>query len=203
MEDKLIENLIKEDKSKVFDLSAIIPFVKEAVQTLVQDDFSKCFLSTKPDPWNWNLYLYPLWAFGVLFRYIILLPIRMLILIGGLIISIAAFAVASVILSGKTRDKYQRFLIRFMCSIFVASWTGVVRYHGVIPARKMNQIYVSNHSSMIDLIILQQMNTFAAVGQQHKGWVAFLQNKVLACLGCIWFDRASMTDKTETGIFKN
>ena len=78
------------------------------------------------------------------------------------------------------------------------SWTGVIRYHGVIPSRKRNQIYVANHTSMIDLIILEQNNTFAAVGQQHKGWLAFIQNKVLACLGCIWFDRASLTDKNIT-----
>lgn len=28
---------------------------------------------------------------------------------------------------------------------------------------------------MIDLLVLEQMNTFAVVGQQHKGWIAFCQ----------------------------
>jgi glycerol-3-phosphate O-acyltransferase 3/4 len=75
--------------------------------------------------------------------------------------------------------------------VFVLSWTGVIRYHGVIPAHKKNQIYVANHSSMIDMIILSQVHTFAVVGQKHPGWVGLLQDRVLQCLGCVWFDRAA------------
>lgn len=78
------------------------------------------------------------------------------------------------------------------------SWTGVIKYHGIIPKRQPNQIYVANHTSMIDMIILQQMNTFATVGQKHSGWVGFLQEEVLGCLGCIWFNRSEQSDRKKT-----
>ena len=43
---------------------------------VVQDSFTRCFKSNAPEPWNWNIYLFPLWALGVVFRYFVLFPIR-------------------------------------------------------------------------------------------------------------------------------
>ena len=42
----------------------------------IQDTFTRCFKSNAPEPWNWNLYLFPLWVMGVIVRYGILFPIR-------------------------------------------------------------------------------------------------------------------------------
>lgn len=42
----------------------------------LQDGFSRCFESSRSQPWNWNLYLWPLWAMGVIVRYFVLFPIR-------------------------------------------------------------------------------------------------------------------------------
>ena len=47
-----------------------------AAAAIVDDTFTKCFKSNAPDPWNWNLYLFPLWCCGVVVRYGILFPIR-------------------------------------------------------------------------------------------------------------------------------
>ena len=54
-----------------------------------------------------------------------------------------------------------------MCSIFVASWTGVVKYHGPRPTPGANKVYVANHTSMIDFIILQQVRRHT-VGQTAR-----------------------------------
>lgn len=42
----------------------------------MQDSFTRCFKSNAPEPWNWNVYLFPLWVMGVAVRYLILFPIR-------------------------------------------------------------------------------------------------------------------------------
>ena len=42
-----------------------------------QDSFTRCFKSNSPEPWNWNIYLFPLWCCGVVFRYFILFPVRL------------------------------------------------------------------------------------------------------------------------------
>lgn len=97
-------------------------------------------------------------------------------------------------LSGALQDKsrrtaWERTLVQFQCRMFVASWTGVVRYHGPRPVNRPNNVWVCNHTSMIDYIILTSYSPFAVIMQLHAGWIAFLQTRVLSCLGCLWFNR--------------
>eukprot|EP00475_Leptophrys_vorax_P030294 TRINITY_DN4527_c0_g1_i3.p1 TRINITY_DN4527_c0_g1~~TRINITY_DN4527_c0_g1_i3.p1 ORF type:complete len:366 (+),score=86.48 TRINITY_DN4527_c0_g1_i3:56-1153(+) len=183
-----------------FELANVLPSIAQGVELIAQDDFSRCFRENPPEPWNWNAYLYVLWCLGVVFRYVILLPLRILSLLLGFILFAIGFATVRFVYKSDKhkRQSWERRLIRFLAGSFVFSWHGVIRYHGVIPKRAVNQIYVANHTSMIDLIILEQMNTFSAVGQKHPGWVGFLQNDVLGCLGCIWFNRNEQNDRKLT-----
>lgn len=92
-----------------------------------------------------------------------------------------------------------RRLCQMLCSVFVMSWSGVIKFHGVRPVPKPASpagIFVANHSSMIDFIVLQQSHNYAVVGQKHKGWIAFFQDHVLASLDCIWFDRSDSENKS-------
>ena len=36
---------------------------------------------------------------------------------------------------------------------------------------RVEQVFVANHTSMIDFIILEQMTAFAVIMQKHPGWV--------------------------------
>src|SRR3989338_641025 len=74
-----------------WDLSDAIPFCTEASEVLVQDSFTKCFTNRRNVPWNWNLYLFPAWVLGVVFRYLILFPLRLLGLIFGTLIFLFLF----------------------------------------------------------------------------------------------------------------
>lgn len=89
----------------------------------------------------------------------------------------------------RRRTAWERTLVQFQCRMFVASWTGVVRYHGPRPVNRPNNVWVCNHTSMIDYIILTAYSPFAVIMQLHAGWIAFLQTRVLSCLGCLWFNR--------------
>jgi len=75
---------------------------------------------------------------------------------------------------------------------FVASWTGVIRFHGPRPTPGPGRVWVANHTSMIDYIILSSYSAFAVIMQLHSGWVGFLQTKVLDSLGCLWFNRTEV-----------
>ncbi len=50
-----------------------------------------------------------------------------------------------------------------------------------------NPIFVANHTSMIDMVVLAQRFTFAVVGQKHGGWVGVLQTRVriIHCHACV------------------
>ena len=97
--------------------------------------------------------------------------------------------IASGLQDKRIRTAWERTLVQFQCRMFVASWTGVVRYHGPRPVNRPNNVWVCNHTSMIDYIILTSYSPFAVIMQLHAGWIAFLQTRVLSCLGCLWFNR--------------
>ena len=58
------------------DLLDISPLVQDAAAAIVDDSFLRCFQGQSSDPWNWNIYLFPLWAVGLAVRYVILFPLR-------------------------------------------------------------------------------------------------------------------------------
>ena len=155
--------------------------------------------------WNWNLYLVVAWLLGVALRYAVLLPLHMLCLLGGFVgfglvfplVRLAALAV------GRARTApVEVALVQLLASAFVASWHGVVRFHGIRPTptegKARQGIFVANHSSMIDFIILLQSHPYAVVGQKHGGWVGFMQDHVLDTIKCVWFNRGESEDKRAT-----
>ena len=134
-------------------------------------------------------------------RYAVLFPIRLVGLLLGWLLFFLLFTPVHLLLKGhdKLRRSIERGLVEFQCSVFVASWTGVIKYHGPRPSRRPGQVFVANHTSMIDFIILEQMTAFAVIMQLHPGWVGFVQTQILDSLGCIWFNRAEASDRALVG----
>ncbi|XP_074382989.1 glycerol-3-phosphate acyltransferase 9-like isoform X2 [Apium graveolens] len=179
------------------DLLDISPTLNQAAGAIIDDSFTRCFKSNPPEPWNWNIYLFPMWCLGVVIRHGILFPIRVLILSIGWILFLSSYFSVHFLLKGheKLRKNLERSLVELICCFFVASWTGVVKYHGPRPSIRPKQIFVANHTSMIDFIILEQMTSFAVIMQKHPGWVGLLQSTILESLGCIWFNRAEKENR--------
>ncbi|KAL0334514.1 UNVERIFIED_CONTAM: Glycerol-3-phosphate acyltransferase 9 [Sesamum radiatum] len=184
-------------KLRLRDLLDISPTLTEAAGAIVDDSFTRCFKSNPPEPWNWNVYLFPLWCLGVVVRYGVLFPLRAIVLTTGWIIFLSCYFPVHFLLKGhdKLRKRLERGLVELICSFFVASWTGVVKYHGPRPSMRPKQVFVANHTSMIDFIVLEQMTAFAVIMQKHPGWVGLLQSTILESLGCIWFNRSESKDR--------
>ncbi|KAK6121514.1 hypothetical protein DH2020_044744 [Rehmannia glutinosa] len=223
IEDYLPSGSIQEPHGTLLlrDLLDISPTLTEAAGAIVDDSFTRCFKSNPPEPWNWNIYLFPLWCLGVVVRYVLLFPSRHVSHFSGCKPQnfVPLFAVGSlsyVLLGGRVNFPLQfesrqmvitenaldinirtsdRGLVELICSFFVASWTGVVKYHGPRPSIRPKQIFVANHTSMIDFIVLEQVTAFAVIMQKHPGWVGLLQSTILESLGCIWFNRSESKDR--------
>ncbi|KAK4405393.1 Glycerol-3-phosphate acyltransferase 9 [Sesamum angolense] len=193
IEDYLPSGSIQEPhgKLRLRDLLDISPTLTEAAGAIVDDSFTRCFKSNPPEPWNWNIYLFPLWCLGVVVRYGLLFPLRVIVLTIGWIIFLSCYFPVHFLLKGhdKLRKRLERGLVELICSFFVASWTGVVKYHGPRPCMRPKQVFVANHTSMIDFIVLEQMTAFAVIMQKHPG-ALFLES-----LGCIWFNRSESKDR--------
>ncbi|KAF9603811.1 hypothetical protein IFM89_037945 [Coptis chinensis] len=64
------------EKLLLLDLLNISPSLTEVAGAIIDDSFTCCFKSNPLKPWNWNVYLFPLWCFGVVVRYGIHFPVR-------------------------------------------------------------------------------------------------------------------------------
>lgn len=99
-------------------------------------------------------------------------------------------------LQGKRRARGERAAVHFLAKAFIVSWTGVVRYHGPRPVPHPGRVWVANHTSMIDYVVLSAYTPFAAIMQLHPGWVGMLQKRYLSALGCLWFNRTQSKDRS-------
>ena len=86
LEEKFRNSAAQSEHSRVYlrfgelgdrqDLLDVSPLLQDAGAAIVDDSFLRCFQSASSDPWNWNIYLFPLWLVGLLVRHLILFPIR-------------------------------------------------------------------------------------------------------------------------------
>ncbi|KAG6386383.1 hypothetical protein SASPL_155282 [Salvia splendens] len=169
IEDYLPSGSIQEPHGelRLRDLLDISPTLTEAAGAIVDDSFTRCFKSNPPEPWNWNIYLFPLWCLGVVVRYMILFPLRVMVLTLGWIVFLSCYFPVHFLLTGQEK------------------------------LRKRLEVFVANHTSMIDFIVLEQMTAFAVIMQKQSwvGPVRLLQSTILESLGCIWFNRSEAKDR--------
>ena len=164
---------------------------------LVEDEFTRCFQSAEHAPWNWNLYLFPLWVLGILVRHLVLLPVRLLIVVVGNVLMVLFFFVVCPLVRDRGRRlALQKWLLRAYCNMWLASWGAVVRYHGIRPRRHANQVIVANHTTVFDVVLINAQTDTAIIGQKQPGLIGFLQTNFLSATGGVWFDRKDTHDRS-------
>jgi len=193
-----IINLFQSHEDEKFTLEHILKEYRKCMQGVIEDDFTQCFTRKYIPTWNWNFYLCIFWSIGFVFRYLILVPLRILMVI---LLNMAFFSLMWLweklyAKDSKALKNYQLWTIQLYAQGLVAIMTSVVCYHGSIPRKKANQIFVCNHTTMLDVALPMQMASFSLVGQAHsKPSVVFLQQRILKALNCIWFNRKEKSDR--------
>lgn len=184
------------EPNQMFNLLDISPIVTDGMKTMVDDEFNRCFTSSRYEPWNWNVYLWPMWVLGVFLRHFILFPIRLAILVIGTLYTAIALVIASNLIKNKeSKVYYQRLIIRQYAHVWIASWSGVIKYHGIKPDRHPNQIMVANHTTVLDICVLLKDSDYAIIGQKQPGLIGIFEVYLLSALGCIWFERNDANDR--------
>lgn len=190
----MIENSIQYQRTTTFGFLDVSPFITSGMESIVEDSFTKCFELEPEELWNWNAYLFPLYCFGFLLRYTVMLPLRLLCLGLGTCIFFLLYPF-SFMFRINQRTTVQQYILKIYGFFWVMSWTGVIKYHGVCPKRRPNQIFVANHTSVIDIIVLLNHQIFCCVGQKHQGVIGFFQDYVLSCMNNLWFNRMDLKDR--------
>ncbi|EGF78871.1 hypothetical protein BATDEDRAFT_20142 [Batrachochytrium dendrobatidis JAM81] len=190
-EEKLQRNHIKLNPG--FVLQDGFAFMAYGAQAIAQDEFSKCF-AQKPRNSFGSLFINgPISLLDGFIRYFILFPLRVMLMLTAS----ALFFMALPIVLYLNDELWQRRLFKYYCKAFVASWGGRIRYHGTKPRLTEPHIFVSNHTSVIDYVILSA-NEFphATVAQKHGGLIGYFEHSVLTLNGSLMFNRNEKNDRS-------
>uniref|UniRef100_A0A7S2ZLJ6 Phospholipid/glycerol acyltransferase domain-containing protein n=2 Tax=Rhodosorus marinus TaxID=101924 RepID=A0A7S2ZLJ6_9RHOD len=194
------------DGSKLYTIEEVASCFCDAGEALAGDSLTAAFSSVPPEPWNFMLrsagpagippLFFPLWAVGAWVRYCVLLPVRIGIIVWGtLAFCFIFFSIRLLIPPCRLKMYMLKRSACFYASVWVASFGGIIRYHGKRPKREANQIYVSNHTSLIDVMIMIKDYSFSCIGQRHPGLVGALEDLLLTIQSHVWFDRAEGRDR--------
>eukprot|EP00042_Codosiga_hollandica_P051595 m.636609 g.636609 ORF g.636609 m.636609 type:complete len:464 (+) comp58311_c0_seq7:4551-5942(+) len=181
-------------RSTLFGFTDFAPFVRSATQCFVADSFTACFESKPRERWNFNIYLFILWFLGVVLRYCVLFPIRFAIVLIGFLGMIVLFLLG-LAFKEPTRSMINGWSVAWLAKSFLISWCTVLREHGTPPCREPGQIYVANHTTVCDVVLLLSRAPFSLTGQAQPGLLGFFQNQVLSSMENLWFDRLVSRDR--------
>ncbi|TNJ29209.1 Lysophosphatidic acid acyltransferase/Glycerol-3-phosphate 1-O-acyltransferase [Giardia muris] len=174
----------------------ICEIVTNGVQAIAQDTFWECFETPYQRPWNWSFSLWVMWAIGCVIRYGILFPIRAVTFILMIVLSIALIMITSLLIPSKRLlFKVQRRIIQMAYAMTLFSIGAVVHVHGTIPETRTGQIYVANHTTLFDYIIVSAIKNVTTVGQRYDGLLGIIEEWILGCLQPLWFNRMDKDER--------
>lgn len=174
-----------------------IDYVKAGVEAVIQDEVLQRFraedlqfswnLLTRTKPKR-NLNCSIFWLLGIIFRYLLLVPSRMLIAL----VALLWLSLCTLLKEGPCKRKLQMACFNFFSCALAAMTT----FHNKENRPKEGGICVANHTSPIDAMILHCDNSYAFVGQKHDGVLGFVQRR-LSHLSSdhIWFERSEAKDR--------
>lgn len=173
-------------------------FISFAAQALAQDDFTKCFepkrLEHEFDLVSsvWSAIVFPLYAIGVLIRYAVLLPLRVCVALISSIIFLLLHPIAYY--SGS--HEFTRFLFLSLAKCWAFSISAIIRHHGKKPHLKEPHVFVANHTTFIDYVLLSSHEfPHATVAQYHEGLFYYVLHYILKPLGTMMFHRNDRKDR--------
>ncbi|VDM61934.1 unnamed protein product, partial [Angiostrongylus costaricensis] len=183
-----------------------IDFIAAGIEAIIEDQVTSRFRAEQLSSWNlltrtrysfqyinWKLTV--LWATGFLFRYLILVPIRIVLFLIGLSIMCSACYIAGIIPNQKVKKFISRQVMLFSMRIFSRSFSSIIRFHDQGNRAKKGGICVANHTSPIDVMILSCDNCYAMIGQKQGGLLGFIQNALSRAEHHIWFERGEAADR--------
>lgn len=174
------KNLVQKKKTFISDA---IDMVSMGVHSFERDSFNECF---KPYPRSRLYNSGILYIFSFITRYFILFPMRFLILVCGI------GAISVVFSFGML---YQNKMIigiafKMFFKLIICVFNCYIKHHGEKKKIDGPHIYVANHTSGLDYILLSSHKFYhACVSEGHGGFFGFIFNSFICKNGSIAFKR--------------
>ncbi|KAJ3127736.1 hypothetical protein HK098_005853 [Nowakowskiella sp. JEL0407] len=178
--------------NKPFALADGLTFMAYGAKAIAQDEFSLAFKQKPRTQFSIRLLLLPWYCAAFLFRYFFLFPYRITLL---MLASVGFFLLLPFALQIKD-PKYMRWLFTWYCQGFLRSFGSQIRYHGYKPKLNVPHVFVANHTSFVDWIVLSaHVFPHATIAQKHSGLLGFFLGSVLKHFGTLMFNRNEKNDR--------
>lgn len=188
-------------------LEDCLEYIKSGMEAVIEDDVTSRFEAEELKNWNllirtnrgyefisWKLTV--LWFMGFLFRYFILMPLRVVILFTGVcILTLCTALIGWTIPEGELKRILVKATSIFCFEYLSNAISAVFVYHNP-ENRPVNGICVANHTSPIDVLVLMCDNSYSLIGQRHDGFLGILQNALKRASPHIWFERGEVKDRS-------
>ncbi|KJH43955.1 Acyltransferase [Dictyocaulus viviparus] len=192
-----------------------IDFIAAGIEAIIEDQVTSRFRAEQLSSWNLltrtrysfqyiNWKLTALWATGFLFRYLILVPIRVVLFLLGLSTMCGACYIVGHIPNNKIKRFINRHVMLISMRIFSRSFSSIIRFHDQENRAKKGGICVANHTSPIDVMVLSCDNCYAMIGQKQGGLLGKLREHVQDenKLPIIIFPEGTCINNTSVMMFK-
>ncbi|XP_038045527.1 glycerol-3-phosphate acyltransferase 3-like [Patiria miniata] len=189
-----------------FQLSDVCYFTKKGVEAIIDDEVTKRFTAEELPSWNLltrtsmryqylNIRLTLLWMAGFVFRYFLLLPVRLAVTIICMLYLLVSSAFLGYLPDSRLKQIVNKYSSLTLHRMFCRCFSAIITFHNK-ENRAKGGICVANHTSPIDIAILSFDNVYAFIGQLHSGFMGMVQ-RAMSRTGTdhIWFERSEMRDR--------
>ncbi|XP_042209743.1 glycerol-3-phosphate acyltransferase 3-like isoform X4 [Homarus americanus] len=188
-----------------FELGDCLDYIHTGMEAIVDDEVTKRFSAEELTSWNFltrtncqyefiSVRLTIFWVVGFILRYCLLLPLRILILLIGMVVMVACTYFVGCLPESKMKKRLNNCISVFCFDFLSGALSLVCTYHNRenIPLRG---ICVANHTTPIDVLVLACDNTYDMVGQRHGGFLGIFQRALSRASAHIWFERSESKDR--------
>ncbi|ELQ73829.1 putative phosphate acyltransferase [Trachipleistophora hominis] len=164
--------------------------VSLGTRSINADSFTKCFSPISALEMHHSGVLY---IFSILIRYLLLFPLRFTFFIAGTLVFAFFFLVGVIFKS----DRIIAFSFWLYCNVFCMSFGARIRNHGNKKWLNVPHVYVANHTSFLDFIVLSSHKfCHASLAENHGGLFGFFFKNLLLRNGSLYFKRCEKNDKS-------
>lgn len=188
-----------------FSLSDVLDYVKTGVACIIEDEVTHRFEAEELKSWNlltrtndnfkfisWKLTTF--WALGCFWRYCILLPGRIAILLVGLLYMAMGMSFVGPLKPSPFKTWLNHWVTTSCFQVLGGAVSMVITYHDT-ENRPKSGICVANHTSPIDVLALACDRDYAFTGQIHGGFLGYVQRQLSRASPQIWFERGESKDR--------
>ncbi|XP_055917842.1 glycerol-3-phosphate acyltransferase 3 isoform X1 [Eupeodes corollae] len=157
-----------------FQLEKCLTYVKAGVEAIIEDQVTSRFEAEELKNWNlltrtnrryefisWKLTI--IWMIGFFVRYVVLMPLRVIVCFIGVLIAIVSNCFAALIPFYFIRQPVASLCYKLTFRIFARSLSTVITVHNEQYKPKKAGFCVANHTSPIDIAVLSTDCTFSLV----------------------------------------